>query len=221
MRNTDPKAAFEAFIRSDAFPCVGAKSALVRDNIEIVTAEAIDSARDDLDIHRAVHAFGRGIDLESPLVQSFAVLFHGPQSLTEDDFEKALWNRLQSLHNLDLASGLKWNRDVAADPACAHFSMSIGEQAYFIVGLHPNASRPARRFTYPAMVFNSHAQFEALRADGRYQKMQSIIRERDQQLAGTINPMLEDFGGTSEARQYSGRKVGPGWKCPFAYKEVG
>jgi FPC/CPF motif-containing protein YcgG len=29
--------------------------------------------------------------------------------------------------------------------------------------------------------------------------------------------MLEDFGENSEARQYSGRKVGEEWKCPFLH----
>jgi FPC/CPF motif-containing protein YcgG len=34
---------------------------------------------------------------------------------------------------------------------------------------------------------------------------------------------LEDYGVHSEARQYSGRQVGPGWTCPvhFAGKEKG
>ena len=65
------------------------------------------------------------------------------------------------------------------------------------------------------MVFNSHRQFEQLRADGRYQKMQAATRERDIALQGSINPNLADFGQAAEARQYSGRAVGPDWVCPF------
>ena len=45
--------------------------------------------------------------------------------------------------------------------------------------------------------------------------MQKIIRARDRDNAGSINPMLSDFGTRSEARQYSGRAVGDDWQCPL------
>ena len=32
---------------------------------------------------------------------------------------------------------------------------------------------------------------------------------------GSLNPMLAQHGEASEARQYSGRQVDDGWKCPF------
>jgi len=94
--------------------------------------------------------------------------------------------------------------------------MSIAGHSYFIVGLHPNASRTARRFGRPAIVFNSQAQFSGLRADGRYSAMQSIIRARDTALEGSINPMLGEHGQALQAPQYSGRRVGADWKCPFS-----
>ncbi|WP_417683992.1 guanitoxin biosynthesis heme-dependent pre-guanitoxin N-hydroxylase GntA [Roseibium sp.] len=219
MDDHDLRKAFEDFITSDSFPCVGAKSALVRDNIQLVIADAIDRPTSDLEIHDAVRAFHDSLDLDSPTVQSLAVLFRGPCEVTEDEFETALWDRLQCLHNLDVATGEIWNPDVSNDPNDAHFSMSICGEPFFVVGLHPGASRPARRFAYPVLVFNSHRQFEKLREDGRFDKMKEIIRQRDQELAGSINPMLDDFGRASEARQYSGRMVDNDWRCPFSYKE--
>jgi uncharacterized protein len=54
-----------------------------------------------------------------------------------------------------------------------------------------------------------------LREMGSYHTVRDKIRDRDTQLQGNINPMLEDFGESSEAKQYSGRKVGEEWKCPF------
>ena len=45
------------------------------------------------------------------------------------------------------------------------------------------------------------------------------IRERDLHLQGTVNPMVADHGQDSEARQYSGRQVGPGWAAPFPIDE--
>lgn len=220
MSGNDAFEAFRAFVRDAEFPCVGAKSALAQDALTVVTAGEIDRPADDVELHRALQTFGESLEQDSPVVQSFVVIFDGPADLDEDSFEKALWNRLQCLHNLDVVSGAEWNRDVDTDPASPHFSLSIGGEPYFVIGLHPNASRPARRFDRPALVFNSHAQFEKLRADGRFDKMKTIIRERDAALAGDINPMLADHGDASEARQYSGRIVEDDWKCPFETKEI-
>ncbi len=148
--------------------------------------------------------YGRTPATQRKEFQTFIAVFDGPRDLSERTFEAALWDRLQSLHNIDMANGTRWSGAADPDPASPHFSMSIAGTPYFIVGMHPNASRPARRFDYPLMVFNSHDQFEALRSDGRYQRMKSVIRDRDSDLAGNINPMLDEFGTTSEARQYSG-----------------
>lgn len=59
---------------------------------------------------------------------------------------------------------------------------------------------PARQFPSPVLVYNSHRQFEELRADGRYKKMQKATCQRDIALQGSINPNLADFGCNSEAR---------------------
>ena len=217
---TDISKSFQQFIQSAEFPCVGAKSALARDALSVLPMGQIDSATDDVEIHRALGEFSEGLDHQSPIVRSFVVIFEGPDTLDEEAFEKALWNRLQCLHNLDVVSGQAWNEAVDHDPESPHFSLSIGGEPFFVIGLHPHASRPARRFEKPALVFNSHLQFEKLRADGRFDKMKEIIRKRDAALAGSINPMLNDHGEASEARQYSGRAVGSEWKCPFAHKEV-
>jgi FPC/CPF motif-containing protein YcgG len=93
--------------------------------------------------------------------------------------------------------------------------MSIGGKAFYVVGLHPASSRPARRFRQPTLVFNLHSQFEQLRTDGRYDKLREAITARDIALAGSKNPMLAVHGTDSEARQYSGRRVDERWVCPF------
>jgi FPC/CPF motif-containing protein YcgG len=212
---------FRDFIRSEQFPCVGAKSALVRDAITTVRAERFDGTVSDLDIHRELLRFGSEIlDLDGPIVQSFVVIFDGPRQMSEARFESCLWDRLQSLHNIDVAAGYEWTEETSDDPESAHFSLSLGGQAYFVIGLHPNASRKARRFSHPTLVFNSHEQFEALRRDGRYDRMQNVIREREEKFNGGINPMLNDFGLGAEAAQYSGRNVGDDWSCPFSKKDV-
>ena len=211
--------AFKQFVQSDTFPCIGAKSAMVRDQLMIAEFGDIDSAAGDINLRRALEEFIEQLDFESPVVQSFVAIFTGPTQMSETEFERALWNRLQSLHNLDVVEGRGWAESAERDPESAHFSMGLLGEAFFVIGLHPDASRPARRFEFPALVFNSHEQFERLREDGRFEKMKKIIRERDKALAGSVNPMLADFGRGSEAAQYSGREVGPDWKCPFTPQE--
>lgn len=210
--------AFETFVRDAEFPCVGAKSALARSQMDIIIARDITSGWDDLRIHPRLFAAARRFDADPTLFQSFVVLFEGPTTLDEVEFEQALWERIQSLADKDAWHGLSYDPTVDPDPDSPHFSLSFGGEAFFAVGMHPRASRPARRFQVPAVVFNLHRQFEMLRAAGAYEKLRSSILDRDASLAGNLNPMLARHGVTSEARQYSGRAVDDGWVCPFSRK---
>ena len=145
---------------------------------------------------------------------TFIAIFERPRQTTEDEFERLLWKQLRLLHEHDAAEH-DWDPAVATDPSDPHFSFSLGGQALYVIGLHANSSREARRFRWPTLVFNPHQQFERLRADGKWKHMQETIRHRDFELQGTINPMLSDFGERSEARQYSGRAVEENWRAPF------
>ncbi len=199
------------------FPCVVAKAALARGTLMVLACSRIDSAWDDLRIHDALMRFAADYRAEPGLFRSFAVVFDGPDALDEPAFEAALWQRLQSLSDKDVWRGQSYDARVSADPDDPHFSLSFGGEAFFVVGLHPAASRPARRFERPTLVFNLHDQFETLRADGRYETMREAIMVRDEAIAGSRNPMLARHGEMSEARQYSGRAVDPQWRCPFHY----
>jgi FPC/CPF motif-containing protein YcgG len=206
---------FRQFIARPGFPCVGAKSALAKGQLQFVVARDIASAWDDLRIYPALFNFAKSYRSRKVLFQSFAVLFRGPRSLNEAQFETCLWERLQSLTDKDNWHGQRHDARVSADPSNPHFSLSFGGEAFFVVGLHPKASRPARRFSYPAIVFNLHDQFEEMRRQNIYKKMKERILQRDEALAGSANPMLQVFGESSEARQYSGRIVDDAWQCPY------
>lgn len=200
------------------FPCVGAKAALARGTLDVVAARDIRSAWDDVRIHDLLLNFAADYRRDPGLFRSFAVIFERQADLSEATFENHLWARVQSLSDKDVWRGQDYDETVSHDPGNPHFSLSFGGEAFFVVGLHPGASRPARRFPYPVMVFNLHAQFETLRAQGKYEGMREKIMIRDEALAGSRNPMLARHGVSSEARQYSGRVVDQNWKCPFAYK---
>lgn len=199
------------------FPCVGAKAAVAKGTLDVLACDRMDSAWDDIRIHDGLLRFAAAYRAAPTLFRSFAVVFAEPMTLDEAAFEDALWARVQSLSDKDVWRGQDYDPRVSADPDSPHFSLSFGGEAFFVVGLHPNASRPARRFAKPTLVFNLHDQFETLREQGRYETMREKIMVRDEALAGSRNPMLARHGDTSEARQYSGRAVDAAWKCPFSY----
>ena len=206
---------FLEFVRRPDFPCVGAKSAIGRGQIRFVVARDINSSWDDLRIYTALLEFAMGYRVDSRLFQSLVVLFETPALISESIFEQAMWARIQSLSDKDAWHGQYYDTRVSPDPDSPHFSLSFGGEAFFVVGLHPNASRPARRFGKPALVFNLHDQFEQLRAQNRYEGLRANIIQRDVAIAGSANPMLMRHGELSEARQYSGRVVGQDWTCPL------
>ncbi len=208
--------AFQQFIRAADFPCVGAKSALAKDRMRFVIGRDIRSAWDDLRILPNLLDLARSYRDDPVLFQSLVVLFEEDAGLDEAGFEANLWARIQSLTDKDEWLGQDPDPRVSDSPDEPHFSLSFGGEAFFVVGLHPLASRPARRFERPALVFNLHDQFEQLRAQGRYEKLRASIIGRDVATAGSENPMLARHGSISEARQYSGRAVGADWVCPFS-----
>ncbi|MEP7097878.1 MAG: guanitoxin biosynthesis heme-dependent pre-guanitoxin N-hydroxylase GntA, partial [Dokdonella sp.] len=205
--------AFKAFIRRKSYPCLGAKSALSRGRLTCFCGHDITQPNDDEHIADKVQSLALDTHHDDVFV-SLAVLFPGSPMLSEIAFEQALWQRLRAINAIDrLQHG--WDSSVSDDPQSRHFSMSVGGKGFFVVGLHPGASRLARRFQCPAMVFNLHSQFDRLRAEGRYEKLRGAIGERDVAFSGSRNPMLAAFGQRSEARQYSGRCLDEDWECPF------
>jgi FPC/CPF motif-containing protein YcgG len=132
-------------------------------------------------------------------------------------FDALLWERLNALSTLDRLN-FKHDSRVDADPTANHYSYSLKQEAFFIIGLNPFSSRKARRFAYPTLVFNPHAEFEKLKKANRYAQMKKIVRKRDLAFSGSVNPLLNDFGEASEVYQYSGVHHDENWKCPLHKK---
>lgn len=210
---------FRRLIAHPAYPCVGAKSALSKEQIYFYHGRSITSGWDDLPLLQALQNFAQTYRKQARLFSSFAAIFHSPLGLNEIAYEKAVWTRLQSLHDKDVWLGSKRDERISEDPNEDDFALSVGGSGFFVIGLHPRASRKARRFEKPTLIFNLHDQFQRLRRDDRYEKMRSAILDRDRRWSGSINPMLARHGMVSEASQYSGRVVGENWQCPFSPRE--
>jgi FPC/CPF motif-containing protein YcgG len=205
---------FRAFVGDSRFPCLGGASVVRRRKYQLHVYGMLGSAASARPLARDLDAFVRDTPEEGGTPRAFVAVFPRRPPATEHAFERRLWTQLQRLHDRDdPAAG--WDPTVSADPDDPRFSFSFAGRAFFVVGLHSRSSRLARRFRWPALVFNPHAQFERLRAEGRYARFQAVIRERDLAFQGTANPNLSDFGERSEARQYSGRAAEPLWRCPF------
>ncbi len=209
---------FRSFVSHRAFPCVGAKSALNRGRMEfgvydtLADDDAAASLCEQLADFAARHP-NPGVD---PV--SFVAMFRQPVA-NESEFHQKLWAHLQAMHDLD-AVDHPWDATVSADIDDKKFSFSIASRAFFVVGLHPHASRLARQAPFPCLVFNFHDQFEAMRRDGKYAKLQDAIRSRDIALQGDINPTLARFGEGSEAAQYSGFPIASPSACAFVARRA-
>ncbi|MFC3230881.1 guanitoxin biosynthesis heme-dependent pre-guanitoxin N-hydroxylase GntA [Marinibaculum pumilum] len=213
-RGTDMTARFRRFVEERSFPCVGAKAALGRDGMEFYVGRSLTDRRDDGALLLALYRFVERYRRAPTPFRSFVAIFEGPRLSGEAAFERALWQRLASMHRLDSRNN-PWDPRVSDDPSSPHFSFSLRSEGFFVVGLHGAASRLARRFPHPTLVFNPHDQFEMLRQAQRFDPLRLAIRRRDTGLQGGPNPMATSYGEASEALQYSGRRVGADWRCPF------
>lgn len=207
--------AFGEFVGDERFPCLAAKATLRADAGDLRVYGALGSAQASDALALDLARFARRPLSGAGRLTAFVAIFTGRPPASESAFERRLWAQLQLLHERDdPAAG--WDPAVSDDPDDPRFSFSFAGTALFVVGLHPRSSRLARRFRFPALVFNPHAQFERLRREGHFERLRDLIRARDIALQGRINPSLSDFGERSEAEQYSGRdRTEASWRCPF------
>lgn len=207
------------FIKNKTFPCVGAKAALERKQIDCMVAESLDCNDEDDLIIKFLYNFVDRYRANPNLYHSAAIIFKEPEVMSEVMFDQLTWQRLQALSDVD-ALRYPYDPRVDRNPLSCKFSFSIKSEAFYIVGLHPASSRKARQFRYPTLVFNPHNQFEELRRIDKYTSLQRVIRSRDKLYSGTINPTLTDFGELSEVFQYTGLKYDANWKCPYSSKHA-
>ncbi|RZM22054.1 MAG: YqcI/YcgG family protein [Pedobacter sp.] len=194
------------------YPCLGAKSALHTNHYRIGNYGKMGEPDTTSSLAEHLKTYIEETLSSDSKYMTMVAVFEEEIS-SEIDFEQKLWLQLQKLHDAD--KDTPWDPTVSNNPSDMNFSFSFNGYAFFVVGLHPHASRKARQFSFPAMAFNLHHQFEQLRENDQYEKMKAVIREREIAYEGSINPMLTDHGEGLEAPQYSGRKVDKGWKCPF------
>lgn len=208
-------AQFRYMVLSPQFSCVGAKSAVNSNMYRFALYEEMGGDACTEGLARDLALFVK--DQESlGSINTFIACFDKPHPTSEKHFEELMWRQLQRLHEVDLVD---WDGNVSSDPSDPHFSYSFFGRAFFVVGMHPAASRYARRFAYPTLVFNAHHMFQNLRTEGKFDRFQNVIRKKEVELQKGINPNLTNYGDASDARQYSGVHHPGDWKPPFEVKK--
>lgn len=216
--------AFREYVLQTGFSCIGAKAAFHDDAYGFAVYSALGSPESAAGLCRDLCHFAHSKLVRENAFATFVSVFREPKGIDDTVFESLLWKQLYQLHAAD-STYFNWDPTVSADPNDPEFSFSFAGRAFYVIGMHSGSSRSARTFRWPALVFNPHEQFERLRTEGKWKRLQSAIRAREMVLQGSVNPMLSDFGEQSEARQYSGRAVANDWtppvanggKCPFGH----
>jgi len=201
-------------VRGDFFPCLAGRSAFRNNAYWIGVYSEMLSPDDTQWLCADLHDFVLWQNSCPSRFSTFIAAFHRPTIAGEEHWEEILWQQLKALHQID-AQHHGWDPIATADPADKEFSFSVGGRAFFLVTLHPAASRMSRRFPWPALVFNALYMFHDLYAAGEAEKFKKVVRERDMRLQGTINPNLHRAAEVSRAREYSGRAVPLDWQCPW------
>ena len=211
---------FRNLVKQSEFPCLGAKAAFNDEAYGFAVYPEIGAVNSTAGLCRDLFHFTRSKTLARSEYATFIAVFGEPRAVDEVQFEKLLWQQLHQLHDADSAH-FDWDSRVSSDPQHPHFSFSFAGQSFYVIGMHANSSRAARRFPWPTLIFNPHEQFERLRTEGKWKRMQHAIRGREVALQGNVNPMLTEFGQQSEARQYSGRAVPDDWIPPVSLEDSG
>ena len=198
---------YKEFIVDNEHPCIMANAVFTLNNFELKQFDKLASKNTAVEILSELKTYLANYDFDKNKFKSFIAAFPQTQVHSEEE--------LQYIHEIDEQP---WDSNVSSDPQNANFSFSIAGHAFYVVGMHPHSSRLARRSPYPTLVFNLHSQFEKLREMKAFHKVRNKIRERDIAFQGDINPVLKDYGDSSEAIQYSGRNIDGNWKCPFHSK---
>ena len=182
---------FCALVMDPAFPCLGARSAVHREAYSFHLYSDMNDTDSLKEMAADLEQFGRDRPSLPGRFATFVASFERPRTVADAEaWDSLVWYTLQALHEIDSAP---WDPRVTSDRHSDDFCFSFAGEAYFLVGLHPGASRHSRRFAYHTLVFNAHDQFEQLRHTGEFARFQGSIQRRDVRLQGSVNPKVTMF----------------------------
>jgi uncharacterized protein len=199
------------------FPCLGARSAfrsgsyLFNVHTDLRTEQGLRSVAADLR-HFA------GVRQQMGNFYTYIASFLEPARIdSESRWDEVVWDFLQRLHGIDEDS---WDPRWSKDPDQYDFALSFAGLGQLVVALYPGASRYARRFAWPTLVFNPPEQDRAnFPDDESFLRFQNKIRARDARLQGSVNPSLPPTLDDPQAPGFSGMPVDGSWHCPLTIRD--
>lgn len=201
------------------FPCLGARAAF-RNQSYLFNVHADMAEAQTLHLVLADLRHFAKVRLEMDDLYTYMVSFLEPRIITDEAaWDRFVWQFLQGLHDLDDAP---WDRRYSINPADAGFALSLAGLGQLVVTLYPGASRYARRFAWPTLIFNPPEQDRAnFPTDEEFLRFQNRIRDRDARLQGTVNPSLPPTLDDPQATGFSGAPIDASWTCPLRVKPAG
>lgn len=206
---------FEALIHQPNYPCIAAKAALAKGELEIGIYRGLGTGESAVAFGRDLLKFKDRYFSERAQYLTYAAVFDGVEFEDEEAFEQAMWKELSIIASLPEFSSAPWDPNFSDNPEDKNFCFSLGGHAFFIVGMHPKSSRLSRQFSKPTLVMNLYEQFEALDEETQFYPMVRTNRKKDLAFQGSVNPMVEQHAEMWEAIQFSGKENPKEWKCPF------
>jgi uncharacterized protein len=220
LNTQDIKNEIRSLILQENYPCVAAIQSVVRNDYVIGTYGQFGTGTHWHKLRADLLNFLALQSSTQSRYMSFWAVFTAPNQSpgNEIDFEDKFWREL-SLLSSEEERPVDWGQSNSSDPNDPSFCLCLNGEKLFVVGLHPQSSRFARRFSRPAMVFNAFSQFETFEKEGTYAALVKTIRHNDLKFQGSINPMVLAHGDEWESIQYSGRENPDSWKCPFHFRK--
>jgi FPC/CPF motif-containing protein YcgG len=206
-----------ALLTQRNYPCVAALQSFHRDDYQVGFYEQFGTGKSYSNLRADLHHFLVEQRKSGSTYHTFWAIFPEFSSVNEQNFETQMWEELSWLTSEELKD-VDWGPDTTnRDPGTPEFAFNLFGEAFFVVGMHPESSRRARKFPWPTLIFNVFSQFRELQSRGLYDSMVQLNRERDRKFQGTANPMAVEHGEKWETIQFSGRQNNATWKCPFHF----
>ncbi len=197
------------------YPCVAAIQSYFRNEYQVGFYGAFGSGNNWRSLRQDLLLFLKRQKETNSKYLSFWAVFE-PELFSESEYEKALWRELSFLTSEE-DRGSDWPNAEVSNPNSPNFRFALGSSEFFVVGMHSQSSRLARRWSTPALIFNVFSQFETLKSENKYDSMVTTNRARDVSFQGSANPMVEQHGEQWESIQFSGRNNESSWQCPFHF----
>jgi len=215
-RVSEIEKSMEGLIVQKNYPCVAAIQSFYKKDYRVGLYKNFGQGTHSYELGRDLLRFrDQQKSTQSPFL-SFWAVFDNSDDLSEAEFERGLWRELSYMTSYPEFIG-SWDPHFSSNPEDKNFCFSLDGTAYYVVGLHPHASRLGRRFPQPTLIFNIYDQFRDLADKGQFFNMVKTNRQREKLYQGNLNPMVEAYGETWESIQFSGQNNSSDWKCPFQF----